>query len=286
MCLVALAVEPRGVADADGDPLVFALAANRDEMLARGTAPLARWGDAPRVFGGRDLDKGGTWLGVREDGRFALVTNYRDFRRAKPPSPPSRGALVAGFLRGDEAAPALVARLAEEGAGYEPYNLVVGDLRTRALEWCSNVGGAPRRIERGRVHGLSNALLDTPWPKVTALSAALTRSLEAVRSSASAGGREGAVVPVDAADLSSLERALLDALASRTEAPPTELPDTGVPPDVERALSSAFVRFPGYGTRCSSIITLTESGRLSFLERTYDEGGAPVATRRVVFRLR
>lgn len=286
MCLVALAIEPRRAARADEDPIVFALAANRDEVLARPTAPLAAWSDAPNVYGGRDLDKGGTWLGVRTDGRFALVTNYRDFRRAKPTAPPSRGALTADFLRGDEPVESLLARLEREGDRFEPYNLVVGDLGARRLHWHSNVGGAPRALGKGHVHGLSNALLDTPWPKVRSLTTTLDHLLASTPTPYGARSPEGVVELVAEERLSSFERASIEALASRELAPVESLPDTGVPPDVERALSSAFVALPGYGTRCSSVLTLTRGGRLSFVERTYDAFGVPLATRLVELTLR
>jgi uncharacterized protein with NRDE domain len=252
------------------------LAANRDELLARPAAPLAAWRDAPAVVGGRDLEKGGTWLALRRDGRIALVTNYRDLRKPNPAAGdvrPSRGDLVATFVRGDERPSAFLSRIGADDPRYEPYNLVVGDVAS--LVWHSNVTRETRAVERGVVHGVSNALLDTPWPKVVTLKATLARLLE-TRSNADANMQN---TP------NWLERELLEALASTKRAPAASLPDTGAGPELEAALSAPFVRLPGYGTRCSSIITVDASRRVRFVERTYDARGLEAGTRIEQFRL-
>jgi uncharacterized protein with NRDE domain len=189
MCLIVFDWRPD--AHKPGDALLT-LVANRDEYFVRHTAPLGAWADAPHVVAGRDLAGGGTWLGVTRDGRFAALTNYR------APSPtrtdaPSRGLLVSGYLLADDAAEsgrsgALRERLAPlayldhmmaSAADYNGFNLLLGDFTRRELAWFSNRSAAPPVLLSAGTYGLSNALLDTPWPKVerkkTELRAALAR---------------------------------------------------------------------------------------------------------------
>jgi uncharacterized protein with NRDE domain len=153
-------------------PLV--VAANRDEFFARSTAPVAFWKDAPQVLAGRDLEAGGTWMGVTRNGRFAALTNFRDPAQNRK-GVPSRGGLVADFLTGDEAPQDYLERIASLGKQCNGYNLLVSD--GTELWWSSNIGGAARRLEPG-VYGVSNHLLDTPWPKVGAGKTALVTALD------------------------------------------------------------------------------------------------------------
>ncbi|HZG41816.1 MAG TPA: NRDE family protein, partial [Longimicrobium sp.] len=203
MCLIVLAVDrhPRHR---------LVAAANRDEFYARPTAPAAWWSDAPDVLAGRDLREGGTWMGVTRDGRFAAITNYREM--TPPRTAPSRGALVADFLRGAMEAGEYAEDVAARGAAYNGFNLLAGD--GEGVFYVSNRAEGVRRLEPG-VYGLSNALLDTPWPKVL-------RARAAMRSALSSTGADG------------WESGLWEMLGDRVIAADDHLPDTGVGADRER----------------------------------------------------
>ena len=238
MCLVAVALDahPR---------YALAIAANRDEYHAREARP-ARWWDEGWLAG-RDLSAGGTWFGVRRDGRWALVTNVREPGR-KDASAASRGGLVTGAL----SAPSLdafLSRLDTDGARYNGYNLLAGI--AGEARWTSNRGNAARALGAG-VSVLSNASLGTPWPKVRKLSAALRDW----------SGRGG-----DGID------DLFEALADRELAPDEALPSTGVTLEWERMLSAPFIVSERYGTRCSTVLVVTHDGDARFVERSFDEAG-------------
>jgi uncharacterized protein with NRDE domain len=243
MCLILLAwrVHP-------DFPLVFA--GNRDEAYARPSAPAGFWSDEPAVFGGRDLEKGGTWLGVARNGRLAAVTNYRDGSAAKN-APRSRGQLAAEFLRSAEDPRAYLERVAASTSDYGGFSLIVSDLR-RAY-WMSNRNRSIGEVLPG-VHGLSNHLLDTPWPKVT-------RGKE----------RISALMKADEAGLIS---GLQGILADRTVAPDSKLPDTGVGLQRERELSPAFIAGERYGTRASTVLLVSSSNEVVCIERRFGAGGA------------
>lgn len=225
-------------------PLV--VAANRDEFFARPTAPAAFWKDAPQVLAGRDLEAGGTWMGVTRTGRFAALTNFRDPAQNRSGAP-SRGALVADFLIGDETPRACLDRIAPHASQCNGYNLLIGDGET--LWWSSNMAGEPRRLEPG-VYGVSNHLLDTPWPKVGAGKTALAQALDRL--------------PDD--------EALFALLRDDGIHPDEHLPQTGIPLDWERLLSSAFVKSPDYGTRGSTVLSIGRDGWAAFDEQTWLPG--------------
>lgn len=227
-------------------PLV--VAANRDEFLARPAAPAHWWTDLPEVLAGRDLEAGGTWMGLTRGGRFAALTNYRDPARHRPGAP-SRGALVRDCLAAHHDAEATLRDIAGISAGYAAFNLLVSDGRGLGIH--ESTTGEVRRLEPG-IYGLSNHLLDTPWPKVGRARDAFAAAL--------------GTLPDDAA--------LLALLRDDTQAPDELLPSTGVSRDWERWLSSAFIRAPGYGTRCSTVILVDRDGAASFREWTWDERGA------------
>lgn len=229
-------------------PLI--LAANRDESYERATAPAAFWHDHPHIYGGRDLEKGGTWLGLTLSGRVAAVTNYRDPNAAKT-APLSRGALVSGFLAGDGDTPSYLARVKAQGNRYNGFILIAGDLD--ALYWYSNRGPGIEKIPPG-VHGLSNHLLNSPWPKIN-------RSKQALEALLGAG--EAAIVP-----------GLFDILSDRSEAPDDELPDTGVGLQRERQLSAIFISGERSGTRASSVMLVDNEGRVLFIERSFGKRGS------------
>ena len=242
MCLILLAYGVR----ADW-PLV--VAANRDEFYARPTRRAEFWPDAAALVAGRDLTHGGTWLGVTRAGRFAAVTNFREAARQNEDAP-SRGRLTVDFLLGDEGPRAYLERLARRAAEFNGFNLLAGD--AEGLWYFSNRGGGPRELGPG-VYGLSNHLLDTPWPKVERGKRALAESL----------ARAG---PPDVEEL-------FRVLAESEPAPDASLPDTGVGLERERLLSPLFIRSETYGTRSSTVVLFEEGGRVRFVERAFGAGG-------------
>jgi uncharacterized protein with NRDE domain len=229
------------------------VAANRDEYFKRAAAPAAFWDDHPGVLAGRDLEAGGTWLGITLGGRFAALTNYRS-PADRVSDAPTRGALVSGFLAGNAGPQEYLEKIAKHASGYNGFSLLAGD--ASSLYFFSNRGDAPQRIEPG-IHGLSNHLLDTPWPKVRKARAKLSKLMEK---------------PFDA-------EAALRLLDDTGQAPHEELPSTGVSLELEERLSA--IRIPaagGYGTRCSTALCLEDSGRIEFHERSWREDGSAGGT--------
>lgn len=243
MCLIGFAFQAH-------PEIPLLLAANRDERHARPAAAAAFWDDAPEVLGGRDLEGGGTWLGVTRGGRVAALTNYRAPQYMQASRGPSRGLLVRDFLVGDGDGPAFGARLRAERDRYHAYNLLFGD--AQALWIYESAPDHLARVEPG-VHGLSNHRLDTPWPKVERIKAAVTDALARA-----------------AVDLASLEQALVDRRPARDE----DLPDTGVGLELERVLSPLFIVGEAYGTRASTIVSVGRAGRITLEERRFGPGGA------------
>ena len=242
MCLILFAYRCRPGLD-------LLVAANRDEFHHRPTAPLGFWEDAPQVLAGRDLQQGGTWMGLTGAGRFAALTNYRDPSRMRPDAP-SRGQLVSDYLQGAESPSAYLARLAIAGEAYNGFNLLLGD--ATGLHYYSNCGDAPQTLTPGW-YGLSNHLLNTPWPKVRRGLALMQDALE----------RRSDPAPDD----------LLAVLADRVPAPDAELPQTGVPLEWERWLSPIFIDAPGYGTRSSTVLLVKKGGPACMVETTWTDGG-------------
>jgi uncharacterized protein with NRDE domain len=239
MCLILLAYDTH-------PEYRLILAANRDEFFTRSTAPAAFWDDAPELLAGMDLKEGGTWLGITQNGRIAAITNYRD-PRSERQNAPSRGGLVSGFLCGSATLDEYLEILKKEGAAYNAFNLIFGDIGR--LCFFSNRHESPQFIATG-IHGLSNHLLDTPWPKVVRGKEALERLVS-----------EGKTIEPDA---------LFAILADRAIAPDRLLPDTGVGIDLERFLSPLFISTPTYGTRSSTIILIDRKNRITFIERTFN----------------
>lgn len=227
------------------------LAANRDEFHRRPTAPATWWTDPPGILAGRDLVGGGTWCGIDRRGRWAAVTNFRDFRdRDRHRSDaPSRGLLVRDFLSSGREPSAWVQTLAPVARHYHAFNLLAGN--RDQIAWCGSRGGAAMVLTPG-IHGLSNALLDTPWPKVNSGKAALAELVQ-----------ENRVTP----------ESLFTLLADRTPAADADLPDTGVGLAWERLLSSRFICSSDYGTRASTLVLITVSGAVEFFERSFNAGG-------------
>lgn len=256
MCLILFAL--------DSHPEYrLVLAANRDEFYGRPTAPAAPWEEVPELIAGRDLRGGGTWMGVTRSGRWAAVTNYRDPPERQRPDAPSRGHLVSDFLLGEGSAHEYVARLVPRAGEYNGFNLLVSD-GGRAV-WYSNRADEPRELGPG-IYGLSNELLDSPWPKV-------------VR-----GRREMARL-LGAADWLRPD-ALLELLLDRAYAADHELPSTGVGLERERALSASFIVTPDYGTRASTALLIGRSGRATLVERTFHPGTSEASEVRHDFQIR
>ncbi|MFZ2650601.1 MAG: NRDE family protein [Burkholderiaceae bacterium] len=262
MCLVALALDK-----SRRFPLV--VAANRDEYFARPTANLAWWTPerGPAILGGRDLESGGTWLGLTAQGRLGLVTNVRDSRLTFDDAP-SRGHIVPNWLAGRDPVDKFWMRTGI--AGYNGFNLIAADFRSGECFWLSNGGSYPRRLERG-IYGLSNAALDTPWPKVVSLRKKLVDGVES------------------ATGVDELASRLFIALSDRTVADDSQLPKTGISQDRERQLSPACIRMPDglYGTRCSTVIVTERVNRYlvtHVLERTFSATGGQATLRRSTIR--
>lgn len=251
MCLIAVAwqTDPR-------HPL--ALIANRDESHARPAAPAGFDPEAPEVYGGRDLQAGGSWLQVSTRGRLAAVTNVRTGPRPAP-APRSRGALVRDFVRGQASAAAFAEALRETAAEHGPFNLLLWD--GHALQFATNHPRFATHAVAPGVHAMSNGAFDAPWPKATLATDALSAWLGS-----------GALGDEPAAAL----QPLFAALADTTPAPDALLPDTGVGLELERALSPPFVKGTDYGTRCSSIVLVSSDGGLLFAERRFGPDAQPL----------
>lgn len=221
------------------------VAANRDEFYHRPAASIHFWDDAPQILAGRDLEQGGSWLGITRSGRFAALTNIRN--PSAPQGSRSRGFLVRDFLAGDHTPADFHAQLQPTLSTYSPFNLLLGD--GESLHY-SNSHGDWRTLQPG-VYGLSNGELDSPWPKVLSgkqqLLSLLTGEIDV--------------------------EALFDLLADRQPAPEDELPDTGIDRVLEKRLSSRFIHFEGYGTRCSTLVLQTHRNRISLWERGFDQHG-------------
>lgn len=261
MCLILVAWQSH-------PDYALVVAGNRDEFYARPAAAAHWWHDAPEVLGGRDLAEvigdAGTWMGVANAespewpddsrARFAALTNYRA-PSEKRTDARSRGELVSHFLRGNQTPDEYLHDLARAHGAYNGFNLLASDLHD--LWWYSNRSKSrqPQKLKPG-LYGLSNALLDTPWTKVRS--------------------RVGAMCEVLAADrgqLGSSAEPYLQLLADEKQAPDWELPSTGVAPEWEKLLSSAFIRSPSYGTRASTVLRVRHDGRFDYVERSFDADG-------------
>jgi len=220
------------------------LAANRDEFYDRPTKAADFWKKNPQVLAGVDLKEKGTWMGVTKRGKFAAITNYRDPASWKVQAP-SRGQLVSRYLMGSASAEKYLNRIKVEAHQYNGFNLLLGDAENLLIY--SNRGGA-QKIPDG-IHGLSNHLLDTPWPKVQ-------RGVRLLEEALSRKGED-------------LESALFSLLTDRLVASDDQLPDTGIGREWERVLSPLFIVSPGYGTRSSTLLLIGKNGRIKLVEKIY-----------------
>jgi uncharacterized protein with NRDE domain len=222
---------------------------------------MAWWEDASQVLAGRDLEAGGSWLGITRGGRFAALTNYRDPSRHQLEAP-SRGRLVSRFLTSLVSAEEAAAELVDQGAEYNGFNMVVGD--GRELWYAGNRGARPVRLDRG-IYALSNHLLDSPWPKVVRLKAGLKGAL----------GQSGPLTPEGFRHL----------LEDRHLPEDAELPDTGVGLELERLLAPACIVSPDYGTRSSTVIMVGASGQVELVEWSRGRDGRVRSEVRHGFRI-
>jgi len=259
MCLIAIAI-----AQHPDYPLI--IAANRDEFYSRPTAPLDYWDEKPHILAGRDLKSLGTWLGITTTGRIGAITNYRHPDALYQQSQgPSRGELIRGFLEGSAPPQTYLERIRPSKNQYSGFNLVVGEMTD--LWWYSNVADEIQKLTPG-IHGISNHLLNTPWPKVQKIKAALAGIIEESR----------AIDP----------EPLFEMLSDREPPPDLELPDTGVGLEWERILSPIFITSSIYGTRSSSVILMDRRQRVTFYERPFVQKNhdiVPRETRRFEFTL-
>ena len=244
MCLIVLAWRAR-------EDLPLVVGANRDEWRARPTQAAHWWPDHPGLYAGRDLEAGGTWMGVTRGGRFAAITNFRDPSDRRTTAP-SRGGLVTEFLLSAESPEAFLRSLATRAAPYNGFNLIAGDGKSL---WClASREDGPREIAPG-VHGLSNHVLDEPWPKVVGAREAMSTAL----------GRQD-------------PEHVLEAYFSRTDTvADAHLPRTGVSLEWERRLSPPLITGEDYGTRSTSFITMDARGEIRLRELTRDSRGIVVS---------
>lgn len=242
-------------------PLI--LAGNRDEFHARPAEPADWWPEQPGLLAGRDLEAGGTWLGVTRSGRFGVVTNYRE--GSPRGGEVSRGLLLTDWLSGDEPADGFASRLEREEQRYAGFNLLFGDAAT--LRYHTNREAVSRELEPG-IHGVSNALLDTPWPKLVVTRDRLTARLEAERTE-----------PDDILEI------LADTRPAGEDGEADPALDAAMDPAVRRVLSAPFILTPTYGTRCSTVLLFRADGSAEFVERRFDPDGEATGETRVSFRL-
>ncbi|QQS36525.1 MAG: NRDE family protein [Ignavibacteriales bacterium] len=223
----------------------FIIAANRDEFYSRPAVKAKFWDEHNFFLAGKDLKDGGTWLGITRNGKFAAITNYRDLSSIKL-SAPSRGNLVKNFLVNNISAEDYSEILMTEGKNYNGFNLIYGNLKK--LFFFSNITGKVEIINEG-IHGLSNHLLNTNWPKVESGKKKLRDLLDSNH--------------VDA-------NKVFELMYDETPAPDNTLPDSGVGIQLERLLSPMFIKSEPYGTRCSTVILIDKDNNVTFAENTYD----------------
>lgn len=246
MCLIVFSNQPKS-------EYIFTLAANRDEFYNRPAKRAHFWDNIPGLLAGKDLKAGGTWLGITQNGDIAFITNYRDPKYFKE-SEKSRGDLLTKFLSKPKGLNDFSNFLMEEKDKYNGYNLVFGNVFS-GLNYFSNVSGELKKLKQG-IFGLSNAYLDTPWPKVS-------------------GTKK---------DFIEHSEPNFEILSKTDLAEDDKLPNTGIPYEMEKKLSARFIQMEGYGTRCSTLISITKNKEVIFKERTYRH--SPEDFDEVLFRFR
>lgn len=221
------------------------IAANRDEFYQRPTKPANFWEDEPSILAGKDLEAGGTWLGMTREGRISMLTNYRDLSNLKSDAP-SRGHLVSDFLKNEIEGDVYLNQISNRGHLYNGFNLISG--RVDDLYYYGNYQNGVHKIESG-THGLSNALLNSSWPKVIKGKTKLNEIIKSPK--------------IEIPDL-------LNSLYDDSKAEDSKLPDTGVGYEKEKMLSPMFIKSENYGSRCSTVILIDKDNKVQFSERTYN----------------
>lgn len=237
MCLIVFSYKQHSDYD-----LIFA--ANRDENYSRSTRAAQFWDDYPDILAGKDLKAGGTWMGITKQGTFAALTNYRDPDIVKE-NPPSRGHLVLDYLKKEGDPVNYLEEMAKKSGQYLGFSILAGSMDK--LGFYSNQQNKIQLLEEG-LYGLSNYLLDSPWPKVQRAKTQINKIIQE--------------------DIIS-EEALFEILADEREAPEEQLPDTGIPKDIEKKVSPIFIKSENYGTRCSTILLIGKDGQVTFSERRF-----------------
>jgi len=238
MCLILIALRSH-------PSYKLIIAGNRDEYHDRPTARACFWKDAPELLAGKDLRAGGTWFGITKQGRIAALTDYRGPALDKNHAP-SRGEIVRNFLLSRLSPVDYLNGLTRKADEYNGFNLIVGEKDD--LLWYSNVGNKLKNLTP-EIYGLSNHLLDTPWPKVISGKKALSRLIS----------KKESLSPEN----------LFAILSDTSVADDKDLPDTGIDIEWERALSSTFISGPTYGTRSSTVLLITPGDHVTFVERSY-----------------
>ena len=223
------------------------VAANRDESYERPTRAAQFWKSAPNILAGKDLKAGGTWMGIHRSGKFSAITNFRDPSITKK-EPPSRGHLVLDFLKSAMHPSDYMQNIDQKADEYMGFNLLAGtpDL----LYYYSNQQQDIQKLQAG-TYGLSNHLLNTPWPKIKRAKSKLTELVQE--------------------DMVS-EETLFNLLADDTQAPDKDLPNTGIPKEVEKQVSPIFIKGEKYGTRCSTLLLINRNNEAHFIERRFKDG--------------
>ncbi|MDO6514930.1 MULTISPECIES: NRDE family protein [unclassified Neptuniibacter] len=242
MCLIAFAYNSH-------PKYSLILIANRDEFYQRPSDLLSFWQDEPKVLAGRDCEKSGTWLGITTTGRFSAVTNYRDGHKTTNKSLRSRGELTRNFLCTNISAQHYLQQLASEQMEFSDFNLLLGD--QSGFYYASNKRTETQKLEPG-LYALSNALLDTPWPKVRHVKTQLSHAIKNKN-----------------LDIESL----IGIMSDQTQAAIEQLPDTGVSPEWEKILSSIFIKTSNYGTRATTVLLQEKDGTTQILEQSYGADG-------------
>jgi uncharacterized protein with NRDE domain len=222
----------------------FIFAANRDEFYDRPTEQADFWKDQPDLLAGKDLKGGGTWMGITKAGKFAAITNYRDLSNIKEDAP-TRGLLVTDYLLGDQSSEDYYDSVKKDLSDYNGFNLILGDINN--IFYFSTHTEGLKKLESG-VYGLSNAVLDTPWPKVEKSKKHFLKLLKNE-------------------EMHAWE--LLSLLSDTLEAKEKDLPDTGVGIEWEKVLSPVSIQSPNYGTRCSTAVLIDNNNKVRFAEKTF-----------------
>ena len=225
------------------------IAANRDEFYDRPALPADFWSEYPKLLAGKDLEAGGTWLGITKNGRFSAITNFRNFHSPIKKNAPSRGKLTTDFLLGEDSLQSYTKKLQNSSSDYNGFNLVYGF--KDELFYYSNQTKLEVRLKKG-IYGLSNALLDTPWTKIKRSKKRFSEILN---------------------ENDKIIENIFALLNDKDTAPDEELPDTGLDKEREKALSSIFIRTPKYGTRCTTVLLIDKDDNVGFIETTYHPEG-------------